>query len=72
MHLPAGLFARFPQGGQKTAAVGVIAEDRLPPVAAAHQVVDRSGKLDAERSGHGRNESIGAVAGQPSIVDYKN
>jgi hypothetical protein len=38
MHLPVGLAAALAQGGQKQFPILVIAEDRLPPVPAIHDV----------------------------------
>jgi hypothetical protein len=37
---------------KETLAVGVSAENRFPPVAAIHDVVDRAGVLPAELASH--------------------
>ena len=50
--LPAGFVAGFAQSGQETAAILIIAEDGFAAVAAIHQVIDGSGKLDPQRPWH--------------------
>ena len=50
--LPAGLGAHLDQGLDKALAVRIVEEDRLPPVAAIHGVVDRAGILDSQLAGH--------------------
>ena len=41
----------------KTVAISVIANDILPPVAAGHQVIDRTGILNAHTPRHARNST---------------
>ncbi len=50
--LPAGFLAGLLQGTEKYFPILVILENRLPPVAMAHQVINGPGKLDGQRSGH--------------------
>ena len=51
--LPAGFFAGGTKGLQETAAVGVVAEGGFAMVAAAHEVVDGTGELNAQGAGRG-------------------
>jgi hypothetical protein len=52
MELPAGFLAGFAEGGEEGAAVLIVTKDGLAPVAAIDEVVDGSGKLNAQGSGH--------------------
>lgn len=52
VNLPAGLGARLGKGFDKALAVRIVEEDRLAPVAAIHDVVDRTGILDSQLAGH--------------------
>ena len=52
MHPPARARARFAQGRQKTLAIGVIAENRRPPVTTVEHMADGSGKFDADFASH--------------------
>jgi hypothetical protein len=48
MHLPAGFAAGLTQRVEKLLPVPVIPADRLLPVSAVHQVIDRPGILDSQ------------------------
>jgi hypothetical protein len=48
VNLPVGLRARLGQLGEKQLPIRVVAEDRFPPVAAIHHVINRAGILNAE------------------------
>ena len=52
MDLPVGFGAGFAQGLEEEVAVFVAEEDGLTSVAAVDDVINRSGKLDAQFSGH--------------------
>ena len=54
MELPAGFLARLAVRVEEAAAVEVIAEDGFAAVIPVHQMIDGSGKLDAQRAGHVR------------------
>jgi hypothetical protein len=52
MHLPAGLLARLAERFKKPLTVLIIGEDRLPPVASIHHMIDCTGILNAQLAGH--------------------
>lgn len=52
--LPAGLFTGGAEGGEEGLAVGVVAEGGFAVVAAAHEMVNGPGVLDAQGAWHGR------------------
>jgi hypothetical protein len=52
MHLPAGLAAGFAERFQEAPPIQVVFENRFPPVAPVHQVIDRAGILDSQFSPH--------------------
>jgi hypothetical protein len=52
MDLPAGFLAGIAQRSEEGLTIFVIKEDRLTPISTAHQVVDGSRKLNAQRSRH--------------------
>ncbi len=52
VNLPAGLGASLGKSFNEAMAVHIVLEDRLAPVAAIHDVVDRAGILDAQLAGH--------------------
>jgi len=47
MHLPAGLFAGLPQRLKEPVAILVVLEDGVATVATVHNVIDRTGILNA-------------------------
>src|ERR1700692_3454870 len=49
---PAGFFAGLTQRLQKTFTIQVVPENRLPLIAARHDVVRRPGIFNAQRPGH--------------------
>ena len=59
--LPTRFLARFAERRQKRAAVGVVAVDGFAMVAAAHEVVNGTGKFNAQRSRHGDSFDFGLV-----------
>ena len=52
MHLPAGFLAGFAQGVEEEQPVLVAPENGFAPVATIEDVIESSGKFDAEFSGH--------------------
>jgi hypothetical protein len=52
LHLPAGLLAGSRQGLQKVFPIQIIAKNLLPPIASAHQVVNRSLVLNSQLARH--------------------
>ena len=52
VHLPVGLLAGFPKGGQKTLAIMVVLVDGLPAITTIHDVIHRTGVLDAQLARH--------------------
>ncbi len=52
VNLPIGFGANLRQGGEKLPVIQIIAEDGFAAVAPVHDVVDRAGIFDAQRSGH--------------------
>jgi hypothetical protein len=54
VELKAGFVAGFGKGFEKIKAVDFVVKDVLRAVAAIHEVVDGTGILDAQLSGHGR------------------
>jgi len=62
-----GLGARLAQRLDETLPILVIVEDRFAPVAAIHDVVDRSGILDSQLARH-----AGRMARAASGINIKN
>jgi hypothetical protein len=58
MHLPTRFLARLGQRFQEILAVNIIEVDVLPPVAAAHDVIHRSGIFNAHLSWHGASAPL--------------
>jgi hypothetical protein len=52
VHLPAGFLAGFSQRFEEIMPVNVVEKDILAPIAAAHQVVNRTRKLNSKLAGH--------------------
>ena len=67
VHLGTGLLARLRQCPEEVLSVTVTLEDILPPIASAHDVVDRSGKLNSQLARHAR-ESAKPVKSVKTIV----
>jgi hypothetical protein len=55
------------QGLDKALAIGLVVEDRLAPVAAIQDMVERAGIFDSQLAGHD-----GRVAENASVVNIKN
>ena len=68
--LPTRLATRFAEGFEEPLAIAVIAKDRFTTVATIHQVINRSGVLHSQLSGHVRSvlPPPGPVNGK--ICDY--
>ena len=64
---PAGLGAHLAQGLGEALPIPLVLEDRLAPVTAIHDVVDRSRILDSQFAGH-----AGRILGFASCVNIKN
>ena len=64
VELPAGFFAGFTEGIEEAVAILVVVEDGFTPVPTIHQVIDGSGKLNAQRSRHELR-----TAASPAIVN---
>ena len=52
MHSPTGLGAYLTQRVDKPLPIGFVAKNRLPPIAAVHDVVHGTGVLDAKPARH--------------------
>ena len=52
MHLPFGLPAGFPQGGEEAFTIRVVPEDVLALIAVIHQVINRARILNAQFARH--------------------
>lgn len=51
MNLPIGFGANLRQGREKLLVIQIVAEDEFAAVAPVHDVIDRAGIFDAQRSG---------------------
>ena len=67
VNLPIGFLARFGQGLQEILPVHVIEKNILAPVAAAHDVIQGAGILDAPFAGHRAQSAAKISAGQAKI-----
>ncbi len=67
VNLPAGLDAHFGESRSKALTVRIVEKDRLAPVTATQEVVDRTGVLDSQLSGH--HASVVRIA---LVVNIKN
>lgn len=67
MNLLAGLDAHFGESRSKALTVRIVEKDRLAPVTATQEVVDRTGVLDSQLSGH--HASVVRIA---LVVNIKN
>ena len=67
LDLPIGFRARLRQRDDEQLPILVSEKDRLTPVAAIHDVINRAGILDSQLAGH-----AGRVALAPSCVNIKN
>ena len=57
LHLPIRLGASFPQRLEEAQPVGVILEDRLPAIAAIHDVIKGPGIFHSQLSGHASDDA---------------
>ena len=52
---------RLPKGAEKTLAILVILEDSLPAIPTTHDVIHRTGVLDAQLARHIRQATVGSA-----------
>src|SRR5687768_18375338 len=71
VHLPAGFLAGFGQRFEEIMTANVVEEDILAPIAAAHQVVNGTRKLDSKLAGHGPTFKTRAELRKGEINDLR-